>query len=101
MSDRLPLTEVGGEEILARVVFQIILGDYRQQPDSYDTPTIAILNLADEWFASGFTDVATDLRLAAIWCANGGTVATWLRSRIIFHAGRTGRLIRAGRSSSR
>ena len=101
MSERLPLTEVGGDEILARVTYQIILADYRQTPDLYDTPAERILILADEWFALGAIDLATDLRLAGIWCAHGSTLASWLGSRVLITTGRASRLMRAGRSRRR
>lgn len=101
MSDRLPLTEVSGDEILARVTYQIILADYRQTPDSYDTPAERILILADEWHAIGAIDIATDLRLAGIWCAHGSTLASWLASRVLIHTGRASKLMRLGRKPSR
>jgi hypothetical protein len=101
MPDRLPLTEVSGDEILARVCYQIILADYRLTPDSYDTPTERILILADQWHAFGAIDIATDLRLAGIWCAHGSTLASWLQSRIIITQGRVSTLMRAGRSRRR
>jgi len=97
MSDRLPLTEVSGDEILARVVYQLILADYRLTPDLYDFPAERIFVLADEWHALGATDIATDLRLAGIWCAQGGAVAQWLRTRIVITTGRASKLMRAGR----
>lgn len=101
MTDRLPLTEVSGDEILARVTYQIILADYRQTPDSYDTPAERILILADEWHAFGAVDIATDLRLAGIWCAHGSTLASWLSSRVLIHTGRVSKLMRAGRGPRR
>lgn len=101
MSDRLPLTEVSGDEILARVCYQLILADYRLTPDAYDTPAERILILADQWYAIGATDIATDLRLAGIWCAHGATLASWLSSRIVITSGRVSKLMRAGRSRRR
>lgn len=101
MSDRLPLTEVSGDEVLARVTYQIILADYRQTPDSYDTPAERIFILADEWFAFGATDLAQDLRLAGIWCAHGSTLASWLASRVLISTGRASKLLRAGRGPRR
>jgi len=98
MSDRLPLTEVGGDEILARVTYQIILSDYRSNPENYDIPSLRLLELAHEFHLEELDLIATDIRLAAIWCANGGTVATWLRARIIITTGRASRLRLAGRN---
>lgn len=101
MSDRLPLTEVGGDELLARVTYQIILGDYHAHPEEYEIPYIRLIVLAEEWSLAGIEPIATDLRLAAIWVGNGGTVATWLRARIVFHSGRPTMIARAGRSRTR
>lgn len=101
MSNRLPLTEVSGDEVLARVTYQIILADYRQTPDSYDSPSERIFLLADEWHVFGATDLAQDLRLAGIWCAHGATLASWLQSRVLIHTGRVSRLMRAGRTPRR
>jgi len=101
MSDRLPLTEVGGDELLARVTYQIILGDYRDHPDEYEIPYIRLIVLAEEWSLAGIEPIATDLRLAAIWVGNGGTVATWLRARVVFHAGRATKLAHTGRARRR
>lgn len=101
MTERLPLTEVGGDEILARVCYQIIKADYRLTPDSYDSPAERIFILADDWYAFGAVDIATDLRLAGIWCAHGGTLAAWLSSRIIITSGRASKLMRVGRSRRR
>lgn len=97
MQERLPLTEVSGEEIIARVAYQIILADYRQTPDLYDTPADRLFVLADEWFALDAISLATDLRLAGIWCAQGGAIASWLRSRVVITQGRASKLMRAGR----
>jgi hypothetical protein len=101
MADRLPLTEVSGDEVLARVTYQIILADYRLTPDLYETPAERILQLADEWFKFGATDLAQDLRLAGIWCAHGSTLASWLQSRVLIASPRISTLMRAGRSRRR
>lgn len=101
MSDRLPLTEVGGDEILARVVYQIILHDYHSHPHLYDDPVHQLLDLALIWGACPLHTIPENLSLCAIWVANGGTVATWVRARIVFTTGRATRLLRAGRSRRR
>jgi hypothetical protein len=101
MTDRLPLAEVSGDEILARVVYQIILFDYREHPDSYDIPVVRVLELADQFHAANMSIIAADLRLAAIWCGNGGTIATWLRARIVFRTQRFSRARHAGRNQTR
>lgn len=101
MSDRFPLTEVGGDEIIARVVYQLILLDYHQNPASYDEPFPALLLLADYYHTAELALIAADIRLVAIWVASGGTVATWLRARVVFTCGRATRLARAGRNRRR
>jgi hypothetical protein len=86
MTDRLPLAEVSGDEAIARITYQIILGDYDLHPDAYDNPSFHLFELAAGWQLAGVPPVAEQLRLAGIWVANGGTIATWLRSRIVFRA---------------
>lgn len=101
MSNRLPLTEVSGEEIIARVTYQIIMADYRQTPDSYDTPSERILILADQWFAFGANDLAFYLRLAGVWCSTGATLASWLQKSIFLTSGRASKLMHATRRPRR
>ena len=95
MADRLPLTEVSGNEILVRVTYQIVLADYRLTPDSYDTPADRIFILADDWHAFGAIELAAQLRLAGIWCASGATLASWLQQGIFSTSGRASKLMRA------
>jgi len=83
MSNRIPLAEASGDETLSRVTYQIILGDYDLNPSAYDDPTARLFTLAIAWHKSGIHMIAAQLDLAAIWCAHGGTVASWLQSRII------------------
>jgi hypothetical protein len=101
MNDLLPLTEVSGDEILARIAYRLIRLDYADHPDQYDEPTSAILTLAERIHALGLTQVAADLRLAGIWCAQGGTVAAWLRSRVVITTGRATKLRHLGRGPRR
>ena len=101
MSDRLPLTEVGGDEIIARVTFQIILQDYHSRPEEYDSPVEALLHLAAAYHQANIPIIDEQLTLAAVWVGNGGTVATWLRARVIITTGRTTRLARVGRTRTR
>jgi hypothetical protein len=83
MAYRMPLAEASGDEILSRVTYQIIRGDYDLHPSAYDDPTAQLFTLAIDWHKSGIHMIAAQLDLAAIWCAHGGTVASWLQSRII------------------
>lgn len=101
MQERLPLTEVSGDEVLARVVYQLIVHYYHEYPDSFDNPTEALLNLAHSWYTSDITLIAEQLQLVALWVANGGTVATWLRARIFTTTGRATILARPGRARRR
>jgi hypothetical protein len=95
MDDRMALTDVSADEALARVTYQIIRGDYSLHPELYETPTLRLLELANLWAEPEYHFLAEQLLLAAIWCANGGTVATWLRSRIVFRARALGQRHRA------
>jgi len=101
MRDRLPLTEVSGEEILARVVYQVIMGDYRDNPEQYDRPPQRLYDLAYQWRSAGLPLIGHEIELVAIWTAQGGTVATWLLSRVLIHVGRATMLARAGRPRRR
>jgi hypothetical protein len=101
MSDRIPLAEASGDEITARIAYQLIKLDYHQHPDDYEDATTCILILADHYHQIGCTLLAADIRLAGIWCAHGGTVAAWLRSRILINPGRASKLARLGRGRSR
>lgn len=101
MSERLPLTEVSGDEVIARVAYQIILADYRENPLSYDDPVPALLDLAVKWDADDLSYLHEQLTLAALWVANGGTIATWLRARCFAHTSRASKLIRVGRGPRR
>lgn len=84
MPTRIPLAGASGDEILSRVTYQIILGDYELDPTRYDDPAQRLLELALEWHQSGLHTIAAQLDLCGIWCAHGGTIATWLKSRILF-----------------
>lgn len=101
MSNHLPLTEVGGSEVIARTVYQIILMDYRENPQCYDNPTTRLLDLSLQWKTNGIFIIAEELGLVAIWCGQGSTVRAWLSSRCSMDAGRTTRLARAGSTRRR
>lgn len=101
MKERLPLTEVGGEEILARVVYQIVMRDYRDNPDKYDLPPNRLFELAFQWRSAGIPLISNELDQLAVWCSHNGTVAAWLQSRVLIHVGRATMLARAGRSRRR
>lgn len=101
MQQRLPLTEVGGEEILARVVYQIVMRDYRDNPDTYDHPPSRLFDLAFQWRQAAIPLIGNELELVAIWCAQGGTVAAWLNTRVLINPGRATMLARAGRPRRR
>ena len=101
MTDRLPLTEVSSDEAIARIAYQVILSDYHHNPSAYDNPTEALLNLAHSWDTDGIHILGEQIALAAIWVANGGTVATWLRARVVFTSGRPTRLLRHSKQGGR
>lgn len=101
MADRLPLAEVSGEEVLARVVYQIVMRDYRDNPDKYDLPPNRLFELAFQWRSAGIPLISNELDLLAVWCGRGGTVASWLTSRVLINPGRAAMLARVGRSRRR
>lgn len=101
MADRLPLAEASSDEILARTAYQIILADYRTNPDCYDNPATRLFDLAFQWRQSGLYLIAQDIELAAIWCAQGSTVREWLTSRITPQSGRATILAQTGRGRRR
>lgn len=78
-----PLAEASSEEIIARVTYQIILADYRADPEAYDDPTSRVFALALEYQHAHVGVIAAQLDLVAIWCAHGGTIASWLTYRIL------------------
>lgn len=96
MVDRLPLADVSGDEAIARVTYQIIRADYDLFPELYETPVLRLFELASDWSAPEYHMLHENIALAAIWCANGGTIATWLRSRIVFRARTIGTRHRTG-----
>ncbi len=73
----LPLTEALPGEIVARTVYQIILADYRCNPDCYDNATTRLLDLALQWRSLGLELIADSLQEAALHCADGNTIASW------------------------
>jgi hypothetical protein len=101
MSDRLPLTEVSGEEVLARTVYQIILLDYARNQEQYENPATRLFDLALQWSNLGLKLIADELQLVAIWCAQGSTVRQWLSTRTLITTGRATRLAHTGRSRRR
>jgi hypothetical protein len=101
MTDRIPLAEASGGEIIARVTYQIILIDYHDNPNSYDYPPTRLYELAYQWRLAGLEPIADALLSCANWCAQGGHVATWLRTHTLVTAGRATILARAGRTRRR
>lgn len=101
MTTRIPLAEASGDEILARIAYQLIKLDYHQHPDDYDEPTYPILVLAEHYHHIGLTQIAADLRLAGIWTAHGAPLAGWLASRLLINPARAAQLGRLGRSRRR
>jgi hypothetical protein len=101
MTERIPLADASGQEIVARTVYQLILIDYRTNPEQYDRAPSRLFDLALQWRQAGLHLVADELSSVAVWCAQGGTVATWLRTRILVSTGRATILARAGRTRRR
>jgi hypothetical protein len=77
MASHLPLTEATGQEILTRTVYQLILADYRQNPEQYDHAATRLFDLALTWRAAGLELIADTLQDAARHVASGQTIASW------------------------
>jgi hypothetical protein len=77
LANSIPLTEALPHEIVARTVYQIILADYRSNPDCYDNATTRLLDLALQWRSLGLELIADSLQQAALHCADGNTIASW------------------------
>lgn len=101
MAERIPLAEASGDEILARVTYQLILLDYHNNPDAYDHPETRLFELAYQWRILDVAPISEQLELAAIWCAHGSRIADWLKARLSYTSGRATILARLGRSRGR
>jgi hypothetical protein len=101
LTTRIPLAEASGDEILARVTYQLILLDYHDNPDKYDHPEVRLFELAYQWRLIGLAPIHEQLELAAIWCSHGSRIADWLKSRIMVSSGRAPILARLGRTRGR
>lgn len=97
----LPLNEATAEEVICRTVYQIILADYRVNPDSYDNPTTRLLDLALVWRGSGLDMIADSLMSAAIHVSGGSTIASWRTLNIALDKSRQLALSRLGRGRRR
>ena len=94
---QLPLTEATADEIVARTAYQIILADYRANPDCYDNPTTRLLDLALTWRSDGLHLIADAIADAGLFCASGSTIASWRMVRSGLSLKRIQALARAGR----
>lgn len=77
MTARLPLTEATGHEIVIRTVYQIILADYKLNPEQYDHPATRLFDLALQWRKAGLDLISDTLQEAACHVANDHTIASW------------------------
>lgn len=101
MAYHLPLTEASAEEIIARTAYQIVLADYRTNPDCYDNATTRLLDLALQWRSDGLHVIADALADAALFCASGHTIASWRQLRTGLTLARVQSLARAGQARRR
>lgn len=101
MLQQLPLTEATGEEIVCRTTYQIILIDYRTNPNCYDNPATRLLDLSLQYHASGIHLIADSLQDAAIHCSCGNTIASWRTLHTVLDKTRQLALARLGRSRRR
>lgn len=101
MIAQLPLTEATADEIVCRTVYQIILADYRTNPDCYDQPTTRLLDLALQWRETGLFVIADGLQSAAIHVSCGNTIASWRTLNTAIDKTRQIALTRLGRAARR
>lgn len=101
MTAHLPLSEATADEIICRTTYQIILADYRTNPDCYDQPTTRLLDLALQWRELGLLVIADSLQAAAIHVSGGNTIASWRTLNSAIDKTRQLALARLGRSARR
>lgn len=101
MTAQLPLSEATADEIICRTTYQIILSDYRINPNCYDQPTTRLLDLALQWRETGLFLIADSLQDAAIHVSNGNTIASWKTLNTALDRSRLLALSRLGRAARR
>jgi hypothetical protein len=77
LADRIPLTEATGHEIVIRTVYQLILADYKLNPEQYDYPATRLFDLSLQWRNAGTDLISDTLQAAACHVANQNTIASW------------------------
>jgi hypothetical protein len=97
---RQPLENAQLNEIWVRVCYQLVVYDFRHNPQVYaDFPPAGVYDLARRVRAGGFTSLYWTLNGCARWLAAGYTLAAWrneastLKGVRAFHkrTGRSGR----------
>lgn len=101
MAAHLPLTEATGLEIIVRTTYQIVLSDYKQNPEQYDRPATRLFDLALTWRTAGLHLIADSLHDAALHVAGGHTIASWKTLHLAVDSQRLLALSRLGRSTRR
>lgn len=101
MAAHLPLTEATGLEIIVRTTYQIVLADYRTNPEQYDNPSTRLFDLALNWRSAGLDLIADSLQDAACHVSSGNTIASWRSLHLALDSQRLLALSRAGRARRR
>jgi hypothetical protein len=78
LQPRQPIETVSFNLVLTRIAYQLIVLDYRRNPDAYKkSPPTAMLILFESLRQAGFGTVAWPVLCAAKWVAVGYTLAQW------------------------
>lgn len=101
MAANLPLTEATGTEIVVRTVYQIIVRDYKQNPEQYDHPAQRLFDLSYQWRQAGLDLIADSLMSASLAVANQSTIASWKSLALAAGDGRVTQLQALGRNRRR
>lgn len=101
MASHLPLTECTGLEIIVRTVYQIILSDYRTNPEQYERPATRLFDLALQWRQAGLHLIADTLQDAASHVASEHTIASWKTLHLAVDSQRLLAISRLGRGRRR
>ena len=101
MKNALPLVESTGTEICIRTVYQIILADYKLNPEQYDHAAQRLYELAYQWRLAGLQLIADYLTNAAEHITSGHTIASWKTLHTSIAITRVVALARLGRGPKR
>lgn len=101
MTHQLPLSEATGLEIIVRTTYQIVLADYKTNPEQYNFPATRLFDLALQWRVAGLHLVADSLMDAAAHVSKGLTIASWKSLHLAIDSQRLLALSHLGRNRRR